>query len=51
MVDTEDIRYNKPADRLIEAIEHQTKDLEGVDLEAKEVLKIATDVLKRRLGL
>ena len=51
MADTNDIRFNKPADRLVDVIQKSCKELDGTDPEAKEILKIATDVIKRRLGL
>lgn len=41
--------FDKPADRLIEAIKQWNKRTKGVDLTEKQILKQATDVLKERV--
>lgn len=41
--------FDKPADRLIEAIKQWSERMDGVVLTPKEILKRATEVLKERL--
>lgn len=47
-MDTQQV--NKPADGLIEAIKQHFQMVEGKTLTSKEILKVATDVIKRRLA-
>lgn len=42
--------YDKPADRLLEAIKQWHKRINGVDLTGKELLSEATKILKERIA-
>lgn len=42
--------FNKPADQLLEAIKQWHKRTEGKDLNSKELLALATKVIKERLN-
>lgn len=47
----EDIRFNKPADRLITAIEQEYRFLRGEEITAHNVAEVAHAVINRRLGI
>lgn len=51
MADTNDIRFNKPADRLVEAIQVSHRMLDGRELNAHNTYEIACKVLRRRLNI
>lgn len=42
--------FDKPADQLLEAIKQWYKRKDGVDLDSKQLLKEATNVIKSRLA-
>lgn len=46
-----DIRFSKPADRLITAIQQEYRYLRGEEIKAEDVAKIAQRVISRRLGV
>lgn len=51
MADTNDIRFNKPVDRLITAIQTAHSQLDGQELNAFNTYEVACSVLARRLGI
>lgn len=47
----DDIRFNKPADRLITAIQQEYSQLRGVEITASNAAEVAHAVINRRLGI